>query len=189
MGDFFEQVMRVRGGHVALALCALFYLVWWFVFFRPNAQAPTGALRVFGLVCIGLAVLCGIVGVVRIARVASVLPTYVSNWTIVALGVVVYIVVLLVTRFAFDRPVTTELVLIVAWTVLELCVANALIGSGAVRGGVGVAVVAITLIAFALSLVCYTMYYRLSPGAAFLDGCAPLAFIALVSVVFSVIIR
>lgn len=28
------------------------YLIWWCIFFRPNAQVKGGALRIFGIACI-----------------------------------------------------------------------------------------------------------------------------------------
>lgn len=40
------------------------YLIWWCIFFRPNAQVKGGALRIFGIACILVAAVAGIVGVV-----------------------------------------------------------------------------------------------------------------------------
>lgn len=40
------------------------YLIWWCIFFRPNAQVKGGALRVFGIAYILVAAVAGIVGVV-----------------------------------------------------------------------------------------------------------------------------
>lgn len=40
------------------------YLIWWRIFFRPNAQVKGGALHVFGIACILVAAVAGIVGVV-----------------------------------------------------------------------------------------------------------------------------
>ena len=39
-------------------------LIWWCIFFRPNAQVKGGALRIFGIACILVAAVAGIVGVV-----------------------------------------------------------------------------------------------------------------------------
>lgn len=35
------------------------YLIWWCIFFRPNAQVKGGALRVFGIACILVAAVAG----------------------------------------------------------------------------------------------------------------------------------
>ena len=51
-------------GHVLLLVCAVLYLIWWCIFFRPNAQVKGGALRVFGIAYILVAAVTGIVGVV-----------------------------------------------------------------------------------------------------------------------------
>lgn len=40
------------------------YLIWWCIVSRPNAQVKGGALRIFGIACILVAAVAGIVGVV-----------------------------------------------------------------------------------------------------------------------------
>ena len=35
------------------------YLIWWCIFFRPNAQVKGGALRIFGIACILVAAVAG----------------------------------------------------------------------------------------------------------------------------------
>ena len=64
------EIVRFSGsrqliwGHVLLLVCAVLYLIWWCIFFRPNAQVKGGALRVFGIAYILVAAVTGIVGVV-----------------------------------------------------------------------------------------------------------------------------
>ena len=60
----FSRSRQLMWGHVLLLVCAVLYLIWWCIFFRPNAQVKGGALRVFGIACILVAAVAGIVGVV-----------------------------------------------------------------------------------------------------------------------------
>ena len=62
--DGFTGSRQLMWGHVLLLVCAVLYLIWWCIFFRPNAQVKGGALRVFGIACILVAAVAGIVGVV-----------------------------------------------------------------------------------------------------------------------------
>lgn len=41
----FSRSRQLMWGHAL-------YLIWWCIFFRPNAQVKGGALRVFGIACI-----------------------------------------------------------------------------------------------------------------------------------------
>ena len=53
----FSRSRQLMWGHAL-------YLIWWYIFFRPNAQVKGGALRIFGIACILVAAVAGIVGVV-----------------------------------------------------------------------------------------------------------------------------
>ena len=56
----FSRSRQLMWGHALYLIC----LIWWCFFFRPNAQVKGGALRVFGIACILVAAVAGIVGVV-----------------------------------------------------------------------------------------------------------------------------
>lgn len=56
----FSGSRQLMWGHALYLIC----LIWWCIFFRPNAQVKGGALRVFGIACILVAAVAGIVGVV-----------------------------------------------------------------------------------------------------------------------------
>ena len=55
----FSRSRQLMWGHALYLIC----LIWWCIFFRPNAQVKGGALRVFGIACILVAAVAGIVGV------------------------------------------------------------------------------------------------------------------------------
>ena len=51
--------------------------------------------------------------------------------------------------------------------------------------GTATLVALLAVVDFAVSLVCYVLYYRLGALSSFVDGCVPLALIGVVSVVIA----
>lgn len=51
----FSRSRQLMWGHALYLIC----LIWWCIFFRPNAQVKGGALRVFGIACILVAAVAG----------------------------------------------------------------------------------------------------------------------------------
>ena len=70
--------------------------------------------------------------------------------------------------------VTSELLIITAWAVLELCVVNTLYRCENLVSGTAVRLSVWILAAALVSLVCYLLYYRLPYTAGYIDGCIPL---------------
>lgn len=190
-----EQIVR---GHWWMVACSGLYLVWWCVFFAPDAAgqkpSPTGALRVAGVACILGAVACGLLAVTSMVQgMADMTGEAVPGLWINAGCVALYVVLLAVTVRLFDRPVTTELLLFCAWCALELNVASKVAagstaGAGAAGGGAAVLLVVLTLATLAACTVCYTLYYRLDYVASFWDGCVPLALVGVVSAVVALVL-
>ena len=73
----------------------------------------------------------------------------------------------MLTSLLLQRPITTELLLIVMWITLELCALTMLHSSGALRATAAI-VLAIIL------LILLIAYYHLPPMPAFIDGTTPL---------------
>ena len=83
-------------------------------------------------------------------------------------------ILLLITRYGFHRIVTTELILIVGWTVLEMTVINRLSAAGGLSDR-GFAVMCIVIAAaFLISMVLYVAYYRMEEMKAFYAAMVPL---------------
>lgn len=169
-----DAVATVGRGHVLLAVCCALYLAWWALFFRPGARIE-GPLYWFGVALILGAAVCGIAGCFSAGGALSQLPgaQAFSPVPYLVAGVVSYLVLAFVTRGFFDRPITTELVLIVAWGAFECAVVGALSASTISQQRAVVLYVLVGVLAVA-SLVCYVLYYRLGPWPAFYDGMAPL---------------
>lgn len=95
-------------------------------------------------------------------------------------GIAAYLILLAVTRLLFQRPVTTELFLIVGWAVLALSEINVLYGVGRFSHGLAVIFAVVIGVATLISLVCYVLYYNLGNRAGYFDGMVPLLMTALV---------
>ena len=72
------------------------------------------------------------------------------------------------------RPVTTELLLIVAWTALTLAEVHMLWGTGIFQPPAARAFAAATLVFGLVSMIAYILYYRLDAAAGYIDGMIPL---------------
>ena len=169
-----------------MALCALLYLAWWYVYFRPGLN-PGRLLKVAGVVCILGAAATGIGAVCVIVTAVALLPTVVPGAAIIAGAAVLYAAALFVTAKLLARPVTTELLLIVAWLALEVSVANAFAATGAFSGlAIGGLLVA-TGAAAAASLACYNAYYHLKDWPSFIDGCGPLIAVGILSLAYALL--
>ena len=95
-------------------------------------------------------------------------------------GICIYILLLAVTVLIFKRPVTTELILIVGWGMLAMAEISALYGFGRFSLRTAWVFIALTAIAAVISLICYTLYYKLDSRAGYLDGCVPLIMAGLI---------
>lgn len=174
---------QLQGGHGLMALCAVLYLVWWVVFFRPGAGKVQGPLYWFGAGCLVVAAIAGIAGAVFIALGASGLATGTgpSGWWFVLGAIAAYILLAWATTHFWNRPITTELLLFVAWGALELYAACALEAGGVLGLAATGWLAAIILGVFSLSLICYVLYYRLAAVPSFVDGALPLGTIGIFS--------
>lgn len=179
-----EAMGQLQWGHGLLALCALLYLVWWVVFFRPDAGKVQGPLYWFGAGCLVIAAVAGIAGAILVALGASGLKAGLglSGWWFALGAVAAYAAIACVTVRFWNRPVTTELLLFVAWAALELFVACALQVSGILDSSAMGWLIAVVVIVFALSLVCYVLYYRLTAMPSFVDGAIPLIAVGIFSI-------
>ena len=164
---------RVMIGQMLLILCCIFYLIWWYRGFRPNViVSRVGGVN--GILLMITAVL-GLAGIfISMTHIPAVTKPKIDSSVIVLGGIVLYIGLLLVTRFVFRRIVTTELILIVGWTVLELTVINRLNAAGYLSEGKFFAICIVIAIAFLISMVLYVAYYRMEEMKAFYAAMVPL---------------
>ena len=164
---------KILAGQILLILCCAFYLIWWYRGYRPGVSADriggwngvllliTAALGVAGVLC-------------SLGQIAQKTAPRLDPYRIAVFGVAVYVVLLLITRFVFHRIVTTELILIVGWTVLELTVINRLLAAEQLSEAGFTVMCAVIAAAFAISIILYVAYYRMDEMKAFYAAMVPL---------------
>ena len=85
-----------------------------------------------------------------------------------------YVMLLLITRTVFHRVVTTELILIVLWAVLEIAVINKLNAGGFLSDKRFIFMAIVIIAVFILDIVLYVAYYRMEEMKAFYAAMVPL---------------
>lgn len=177
-----DYLSRIQLGNLCLVGCCVFYLVWWSITFNPMRKFPMVPKYILFFVTLGF----GVAGVILLVYGMGAAPKErggLSATMLVGYGVVGYFILLLVTNYFLHRQVTTELLLIVGWTVLELCAINCLYRAGAVNMAPAVILGVVVVAAAVVGMVCYLEYYSLEPVTAFYDGMVPLILFAVVMAV------
>lgn len=181
---------QLQGGHGLMALCAVLYLAWWVVFFRPGAGKVQGALYWVGAGCLVAAAIAGITGAILIVLGANGLTagTESSGWWFALGAIAAYLLLAWATTHFWNRPITTELLLFVTWGTLELYAACALEAGGNLGLTATWRLAAIIFCVFALSLTCYVLYYRLPATPSFVAGALPLGAVGVFSAVLPLLL-
>ena len=109
---------------------------------------------------------------------------FTSGTAIIITGILVYILLLFGTKIFFHRIVTTELILITGWTMLEVAVTNAAYGYGNFSGPAVLLFLIIAAIASVSSLIFYLMYYNVKPLTGYIFGMIPLITEAVTMAIF-----
>ncbi len=179
MANYFNAfTASVFFGNGFLAVCCMFYLLWWLIAFKPGANSSKlkKAVPLVAAASTGAVGLALIVSGIGVAEKATVSAKY-----FLCAGAALYVLLLAVTLFVFKRKVTVELLLIVGWTTLELCIVDRMYSGGYM--GAEVACVFSGIIAFALiaSMICYVLYYRVEKQRGYIVGTLPLIAEAIVS--------
>lgn len=179
------QTKQILTGNILLIFCCVFYLAWWILAFKP-----TGAIKGMKSGWLLLpAVVFGAAAILQIVRgsgVADSQSVLFPQTAVLISGVIVYVVLLVATRLLLNRQVTTELFLIVGWTVLMFLEVNALFAQGQYSRTAAIVMLVIMVIAAVVSLVCYLLYYNLDSVRGYVDGMVPLLLIAAMMVAVTV---
>lgn len=168
------NMRRIMTGQILLIICFVFYLVWWYRGFRPGTSVKR--LRGLNGILLALTMVFGIGGVTITILDGNGVDgaLKINPAAILISGVGAYIVLMIVTRFIFHRIVTSELLLIVGWTMLELWAIVAL-NSGGSLSDVRFTILAFVLAAaFIVSIILYVAYYRMEEMKAFYTAMIPL---------------
>ena len=164
---------KIMTGQGLLILCCIFYLIWWYRGFRPgitvNRVGGSNGLLLLITAALGIAGMA-----MSLMPVPEILPPKISSTLIITGGIAAYIGLLLLTRFVFQRIVTTELILIVGWTMLELTVISKLNAAGFLSDQGFWFMCFVIVAAFIISMILYVAYYRMEEMKAFYAAMVPL---------------
>ncbi|MCD7709034.1 MAG: hypothetical protein LUI02_04075 [Clostridiales bacterium] len=172
-------------GNLSMILCCAFYLAWWIIAFKPVGaiKGMKSGWLLFPAFVFGIA---GIAMIILGNSKADSENVLFPGMAALIIGIVAYVVLLAATYFILKRQVTTELLLIVGWTVLMFVEMNALFAQGHFSKLPTIILLAITLVAAVVSLVCYLLYYNLGGVAGYVDGMIPLIIVAVMMAVVTV---
>lgn len=181
--DFTAPLWKLFGGNTFLVVTIAFYIAWWAVSFRPNRNSTTAGAGLFLAVAFltGLAAIAMLfLGISALSQVGKGIPLIYILPGVVA----IYLLLLAVTQIAFHRVVTSELLLITVWAVMEGSAIAVLQGSGRFSLRQTLTLATLVLLATGVGLVCYILHYRLDEIPRFWNGIIPLAVDAGVVAVF-----
>ncbi|MGI6721357.1 MAG: hypothetical protein ACOX4I_02180 [Anaerovoracaceae bacterium] len=170
------QIRALFAGNIVFIICIVFYLLWWGIAFRPPGGYHGSAGTAVLLVCALIAGLAGTIMSVRALMhpAGEAVNRAPHGWMIGLAGVVIYAVLLLVSSRLLHRQVTTELLLIVAWGVLQICIICAAYRAGGIGRGSALALAVLILAMAVISLLCYLKYYGLPERTGYYVGMVPL---------------
>lgn len=163
-------------GQVLLIICCVFYLIWWSISYRPG-ESVNRLAGVNGILLL-ITAISGLSGVILSLFGLNTMPIIntpkLNSAMIIGGGITLYILLLLITYLGMKRPVTTELVLITGWLMLETAVINSMNGAGILRNQKFFFLLIILIAAFVLSMILYVLYYRMEAWKAFYCAMIPL---------------
>lgn len=170
---------NIKWGQGLLIACCLLYIVWWALTFKPDTDIS--GTYVIRMILLALTAICGLGGIILSIKGSRSMPPenpLMKTRTILISGIVLYFLMLLLTYVVQKRPVTTELVLIVAGVTLECYVLNTVQGNGYISQNHFFLLTGILLATLFMSMCCYKLYYDLSPKTAFYSAMLPQAMFA-----------
>ena len=162
-------------GHVLLIICCIFYLLWWCYAFKPGFTESRVAGKAGMLLLItavtGLAgVVFSVLGCNQPGSRTAPIPSIV----ILIGGIVIYIVLMIGSSAVLHRQVTTELLLIIGWLVLEALSYQGAYCHEVIGRSVMMVLLLTAVTASILSLYFYLQYYQVEERRGYVYGMIPL---------------
>ena len=172
------QRRKMLIGNILFIVCCGFYLAWWLIAFKPSG-AIDGAKTGWLLIPATITGLSGVILILRLILAETPAEQLLPGRYILWGGLAAYLILLAFTVLLLKRPATSELILIVGWGMLALAEINTLFGIGLFSHKLSMGFLFLISAAVAISLVCYSLYYRLDDHAGYIDGMIPLLLSAL----------
>ena len=161
-------------GQWLFVACCIAYLIWWCFAFRPGYSAP-GIAKILPF---ALTAIFGIAGLSFVIMGCQGAKDAVHNVYIIGACAAAYMILLILTNVVMHRQVTTELMLIVFWICMQLCIINTMHGAGHWSLAAAIVLAILAIIAAAAGMICYLMYYNLEPLKGLYMGMVPLILFA-----------
>jgi hypothetical protein len=181
--------LGILAGHLLIVLVGVFWSVYWardFATEASGAPPPSGLLVLAALVCGFGAFIVIPVSIPALPLGAVSMPFPLSS--IPLWGTAFFVLWFLASTLLFRRPVTSELLLIPLWALLEAVALYALASSGWLGGRQTALLAALTAVALLAGLVCYILHYRLGEHGRYVNGLVPYGFIGAVSLAVVVLL-
>lgn len=176
-----ELKLLLRGNRL-LIICCGFYLLWWLIAFNPRHAIKGNKSSVLLIP----AFIFGLLGVIDIVKGSGAEGLF-SRRAALAVGIALYFALLLLSSALLKRQVTTELLLIVGWTVLMSIELNALYALGVYEKPLTLLLLFVTFALLVAFLVCYMLYYNLDGVKGFIAGSIPLILAASLAGLFNLL--
>ena len=112
VSERYTSMRQIVIGQILMVICCIFYLVWWYLGYRPNTQVN----RAEGIngVLLMLTAAFGVAGLIfSLMPMKETSTVKYRQLYIVIGGIAAYILLMFITKYGFQRIVTTELFLIV----------------------------------------------------------------------------
>lgn len=170
---FTETSKQIIVGNIFLIICCVFYLLWWMIAFKPEGaiKGMKSGWLLLPAIVFGVMSIVFLIGAFGLPEGS--VPLFRNLWVAIA-GAVAYVGLIAVTSIFFHRTVTTELLLIVGWTVLTICEINTLFALTVMGRVPSWALIGITLVFGVVSMICYMKYYELDARKGWICGMIPL---------------
>jgi hypothetical protein len=175
----------IMAGHVLLIICGIFYLLWWCYAFKPGftdsrVAGKAGVLLLITAIT-GLAgVVLSVIGCSQPGGRAALIP----GTVIVIGGIVIYIMLMFGSSALLHRQVTTELLLIIGWLVLEFLSYQSAYCHEVIGRSAMVVLMVIAVLASIISLCFYMQYYQVEESRGYVYGMIPLIMDEVCMIVF-----
>ena len=171
--NFTLPLWEIFGGNLLMFVTLVFYIAWWTVSFGPNGGDKTAGAGIF----LGAALFTGVAAIMTMYLGINSLPRPGKGIPVMYIligAAAFYVIFLAVTKIAFQRIVTSELLLIIVWAALEWSAIAVLQGCGRFNMWQALTLAALVALATGAGMVCYVLHYRLNEPSRFLNGLIPL---------------
>ncbi len=173
-------------GNLLMLLTCLLYISWWVSAFRKGPYQPSKLSSIL-LLFIFIAGVASVLLFIRGLWIPVASFSHLSISRILIGFIVLYFILLVISRSLFHRPLTSELFIMLFWAAGELCALFVLHESGRLESLATNLVLFLIILSTVTGFICYLKYYKLSGIASFIDGVIPLASDAVVIFVFLLI--